>query len=260
MIWDLHCHFSGFGGRTPEEGMAEVIRLGDRMGIERFCIYLGFGREENPSPAQMRAHNDEVLRALDHWRHRAWAFVYLNPNYLDESLREFDRCVKDGPMVGVKLWVAQKASGPALDPIIARAAAMQAVIFQHTWWKTGGNLGGESTPLDVVELAKRHPKTPIICGHTGGNWELGIRAVRGQTNLSVDLAGSDPTNGFVEMAVRELGAERIIWGSDAGGRSLGSQLAKVHGSTVPEAAKKLILGENLKRMMMPILTSKGFRL
>ncbi|MBS1826875.1 MAG: amidohydrolase family protein [Acidobacteria bacterium] len=259
MIWDLHCHFSGFGGRTPEEGMAEVIRLGDRMGIERFCIYLGFGREENPSPAQMRTHNDEVLRALDHWRHRAWAFVYLNPNYLDESLREFDRCVKDGPMVGVKLWVAQKASGRALDPIIERAAAMQAVIFQHTWWKTGGNLSGESTPLDVVELAKRHPKTPIICGHTGGNWELGIRAVRGQTNLSVDLAGSDPTNGFVEMAVRELGAERIIWGSDAGGRSLGSQLAKVQGSTVPEAAKKLMLGENLKRMMMPILTAKGFR-
>lgn len=162
-------------------------------------------------------------------------------------------------MVGVKLWVAQKASGRALDPIIERAAAMQAVIFQHTWWKTGGNLSGESTPLDVVELAKRHPKTPIICGHTGGNWELGIRAVRGQTNLSVDLAGSDPTNGFVEMAVRELGAERIIWGSDAGGRSLGSQLAKVQGSTVPEAAKKLMLGENLKRMMMPILTAKGFR-
>lgn len=83
--------------------------------------------------------------------------------------------------------------------------------------------------------------------------------MRAQTNLSVDLAGSDPTNGFVEMAVRELGAERIIWGSDAGGRSLGSQLAKVVGSTVPEAAKKLILGENLKRMMMPILTAKGFR-
>lgn len=257
MIWDLHCHFSGYGGRTPEEGMAEVMRLGDRMGIERFCIYLGYGREENPAPAEMRKHNDEVLRALDHWRHRAFAFVYLNPNYLEESLREFDRCVKDGPMVGVKLWVAQRANGPALDPIVERAAAMQAVIFQHTWFKTGGNLAGESTPMDLVELAARHPKTPIICGHTGGTWEVGIRAVRGQGNVSIGIAGSDPTNGFVEMAVRELGAERVIWGSDSGGRSLGSQLAKVVGSTVPEEMKRLILGENLKRMLTPILRAKG---
>jgi predicted TIM-barrel fold metal-dependent hydrolase len=259
MIWDLHCHFSGYAGSTPEEGMAAVIRLGDRMGIDKFCIYLGYGREQNPNPVQMRAHNDAVLRALDHWRDRAFGFVYLNPNYLEESLKEFDRCVRDGPMVGVKLWIAKRCSAPELDPIVERAGKMHAVIFQHTWHKTTGNEPGESTPADMAALAARHPTTPIICGHTGGNWEIGIRTVRAQKNVSVDLAGSDPCNGFVEMAVRELGPERIIWGSDSSGRSLGSQLSKVTGSTVPESAKKLILGENLKRMMMPILTAKGFR-
>ncbi len=64
-------------------------------------------------------------------------------------------------------------------------------------------------------------------------------------------------NGFVEMAVRELGAERIIYGSDSGGRSFASQLAKVYGARIPEAARRLILGENLKRLMMPILKAKG---
>jgi len=240
--------------------MAEVIRLGDRMGIERFCIYLGYEREYDPDPRQMRAHNDSVLRALDHYRHRAFGFVYLNPNYLDESLKEFDRCVRDGPMVGVKLWVAKRCSAPELDPIIERAGAMKAVIFQHTWFKTNGNLPGESTPMDLAELAARHSTVPVICGHTGGNWEIGIRAVRSRPNVWIGLAGSDPTNGFVEMAVRELGAERIIWGSDAGGRSLASQLAKVTGSTVPEEAKQLILGGNLKKMMLPIIKAKGFRL
>ena len=43
------------------------------------------------------------------------------------------------------------------------------------------------------------------------------------------------------MAVRELGAERVIYGSDAGGRSFASQLAKVHGADVPDEAKRLIL-------------------
>ncbi len=49
----------------------------------------------------------------------------------------------------------------------------------------------------------------------------------------------------------------MIYGSDAGGRSFASQLAKVQGANIPELAKKLILGENLKRMLTPILERKG---
>src|SRR5262249_5669026 len=211
----------------------------------------------DPSPEELRRQNDEVLQALEHWRHRAFGFVYSNPNHLEFSLAEFDRCVRDGPMVGVKLWTARRANEPQLDPIIERAAAAKGVIFQHTWLKTGGNLSGESTPMDLVELARRHPSVPMICGHTGGAWERGIRVIRDVKNLSADLAGSDPTAGFVEMAVRELGAERVIYGSDTGGRSFASQLGKVMGAAIPEAAKRLILGENLKRMLTPILQAKS---
>jgi predicted TIM-barrel fold metal-dependent hydrolase len=160
-----------------------------------------------------------------------------------------------------------------LDALIARAVELQAVVFQHTWIKTppltapaeswsrlgGGNLAGESTPQDLVALAQRHPKAMLICGHTGGNWELGIRLARQAANVSLDLAGSDPTQGFTEMAVREVGAERVIYGSDAGGRSFASQLAKVRGADISEAAKKLILKENLKRLLSPILKRKGIK-
>lgn len=258
-IWDLHCHYAGFGGRTPEESMAEVIKLGDRMGIERFCIYMAALNHPDPDPQTMRQDNDLVMRALDHWRDRVFGFVYLNPNHVEASLKEFDRCVRDGPMVGVKLWVAKRCASTDLDPIIERAASMQAVIFQHTWWKTNGNLPGESTPMDLAELAARHPKVPIICGHTGGNWEIGIRTIRAHPNVSADIAGSDPTNGFVDMAVRELGAQRVIYGSDSGGRSIGSQLAKVQGANITEEQREQILGGNLRKMMLPILQRKGIR-
>jgi predicted TIM-barrel fold metal-dependent hydrolase len=259
MIWDLHCHLNGFSGRTPHERMAQMISIADRMGIDRLCVYMGMSFDYDPPPDLLRQQNDEVLQALEHWRHRAFGFVYLNPNHLEFSLREFDRCVRDGPMVGIKLWTARRAGEPELDPIVERAAAAKAVIFQHTWLKMGGNLPGESTPMDVAELARRHPAVPIICGHTGGDWELGVRAVRALENVSIDLAGSDPTAGFVEMAVRELGAGRIIYGSDVGGRSFGSQLGKVMGADIAEPARRMILGENLKRMMTPILKAKGVR-
>lgn len=260
MIWDLHCHLGGFEGRTPDEKMAEMIRYADRMGVDRLCVFMGYPFDTDPSPETLRRQNDQVLQALNHWRHRAVGFVYLNPKHLQFSLDELNRCVRDGPMVGVKLWVAERASRPNLDPIIERAAALKAVIFQHTWIKTGGNLGGESTPMELAELALRHPAVPIICGHTGGNWEVGLRSIRGVKNLYSDLAGSDPTAGYTEMAVRELGAERVIYGSDIGGRSFASQLAKVMGAEIPEAARRQILGENLHRLMQPILTAKGMRL
>lgn len=239
--------------------MAEVVRLMDRMGNERACVYLGSLMHYDPNPAQLREHNDFILRCVQHFGHRVFGFAYVNPNYVPESLAEIDRCIRDGPMVGIKLWVARRCSDPAIDPIIERAASLQAAIFQHTWIKTTGNLPGESTPMDLAALAARFPKTPIICGHTGAQWELGIRAVRAHRNVSVDLAGSDPTAGFTEMAVRELGPERVIWGSDAGGRSLGSQLAKVLGARIPDPAKQLVLADNLHRMLRPILTAKGMR-
>jgi predicted TIM-barrel fold metal-dependent hydrolase len=62
------------------------------------------------------------------------------------------------------------------------------------------------------------------------------------------------------MAVRELGAERVLYGSDAGGRSFASQLAKVLGADIPDSAKQLILAGNLKRILQPILREKGVKL
>lgn len=260
MIWDAHTHLSGVPGDTPEERLARLIEFADRMGIERLCVSMGMNWSYDPSPDDLRKQNDEVLRAVTRWPQRAFGFVYLSPNHVETSLAELDRCVRDGPMVGVKLWVARHCNAPELDPIVRRATELRAVILQHTYVKTTGNLPGESTPMDLAELARRHPTATFICGHTGGNWEIGIRAIRDCKNVYADLCGSDPTAGYTEMAVRELGAERVLYGSDAGGRSFASQLAKVFGVDIPERAKKLILGENLKRLLAPILKQKGIKL
>lgn len=256
-VWDLHCHLTGVPGRTPDERMAALMARADRMGIERLILFMGYPTVADPSPAELRRQNDQVLQALSHWHHRAFGFAYVSPNHVEASLREIDRCIRDGPMVGIKLWVARRCNDPAIDPIIARAGELKAAIFQHTWIKAGGNLPGESRPEDLVELSARHPGTPMICGHTGGNWELGIRALRRSADLSIDLAGSDPTAGFVEMAVRELGARRVIYGSDVGGRGFASQLAKVRSAAIPAADRRAILGGNLRALLGPILRARG---
>ena len=258
-IWDLHTHFPSIGGPTPELRAEKLLRVADRMGIERLCLYMGYPMVADPTPEKFRAQNDQVLSVLPKWPDRLLGFVYLNPKHLDESLAELDRCVKDGPMVGVKLWIAQHCNSDEVDAIVQRAHELQALVFQHTWFKVMGNEPGESTPLDLAELARRHREIPLVCGHTGGDWEQGIRAIAPLKNTYADLAGSDPVAGYTEMAVRELGTERVLYGSDAGGRSFASQLAKVYGADIPEDAKRRIFAENLIGLLAPILNKKGIK-
>jgi predicted TIM-barrel fold metal-dependent hydrolase len=262
VIWDLHFHLSGVTGDTPEERVKKLLVYIDRMGIERVCLYMGMTWARNPTPQKLRQENDDVLRALRHYPDRLFGFVYLSGDHPRESIDELNRCVRDGPMVGVKLWMARNCSDPAFDPIIDRAAELKAVVLQDAWFYTNGEGRPQySTPSDVAALMKRHSGVPMICAHTGGStWELGIRAIRSNPFIFADLAGSDPYAGFVEMAVRELGAERVLYGSDGGGRSLASQLAKVYGAGLSDHDRKLVLGGNLRRLLTPILEAKGIKI
>src|SRR5438270_6735438 len=259
-IWDAHTHLHSAPGDTPEARMEVLIRCADRLGIERIILSQGYSADLHPTTDQLREENNRVMRAVRRYPERAYGSVYLSPAFLDFSLREFDRCVRDGPMVGVgELEADMRCNAPELDRIVERAISMKAPILQHTWLKLDGNLPGESSPYDLVELARRHPEANFICAHTGGDWERGIRIIRNSKNIRAEIAGFDPTAGVVEMAVRELGPERVVYGSDVGGRSFASQLAKVMGADIPDSAKELVLGGNLRRLFTPALRARGYQ-
>jgi uncharacterized protein len=257
-VWDGHVHLTGTTG-TVEERVDQLLTCADRLGIARLVVHLGFSIVGDPTPDDLRKENDEVLRAIAHAPDRVLGFVYLNPKHAEASQREIERCVCNGPMVGIKLLTAIHCNQPELDPIVRRAVELKIPVLQHTFLKVGGNSPGESYPTDVAELAARHPEASFIAAHTGADWERGIRDLRASKNVCAEISGSDPTAGFVEMAVRELGAERVSYGSDAGGRSFASQLAKAMSADIPDEAKRLVVGGNLRRMLKPILERKGMK-
>lgn len=258
MIWDLHTHLTrSLHGQTPAEKAAHLIEVGSRHGIEKFCCYMGVQWTQDPDPEDLTRQNDEILEAVEAHPDQLLGFVYVNPLQLEASIDEIHRCVRDGPMVAVKLWVAKRCSDREIDPIVETAAKLGVAVFQHTWIKSTGNLPGESSPEDLARLATRFPETSFVCGHAGGNWEIGIPSVRDHPNISLGLGGFDPTAGVTEMAVRELGAERVLFGSDAPGRSFASQLAKVTGAQISEADKSLILGKNLQKLLNPAMKARG---
>jgi predicted TIM-barrel fold metal-dependent hydrolase len=264
-IWDGHVHLTGQSHLPNPPGTVEgrvdqLLKYADRVGVAKLVVHIGSVIVPNPSREAVRQRNGEVMKAVAYAPRRLLGFAYLNPQHGEECLRELDRCVRDGPMVGVKLLVEMRCNRPELDPLVRRAMELKAPILQHTYWNAAGNRPEESTPGELAALAARHPDASFICAHTGGEWERGIRALRTSNNVLAEISGGDPMAGFVEMAVRELGPERVSFGTDPGGRSFGSQLAKVYSADVSESAKRLILGGNLRRLLRPILAQKGMKL
>lgn len=131
-IWDVHCHLANpLTGRDPAVRLGRLLEVADRIGISRLCVYMGLKWSYDPSPAEFRKQNDEVLTAIRRYPDRAFGFVYINPKHPSESLDEVNRCIADGPMVGVKLWVAAHADTPQLDPLIERNGTESCRLSTH---------------------------------------------------------------------------------------------------------------------------------
>jgi predicted TIM-barrel fold metal-dependent hydrolase len=162
--------------------------------------------------------------------------------------------VKNGPAVGVYFKSTPPGclacDHPNFDPIVQRCGELGVLIMQHTWFKAQGKGDpGESTPAELATLARRHPAITFVSAHAGGDWERGLRAVRDCPNVLVETSGFDPTAGFVEMAVRELGAERIIFGGHFMSRSAGTEMGKILGANITDEQRRLIFGGNLRRLL-----------
>ncbi|NOZ24248.1 MAG: amidohydrolase family protein [Planctomycetes bacterium] len=251
MIIDCHVHLTR-GGGTVAERADGLVHFADKFRIDKLCLCLGpvgRGLVDRPSPEVFRDDNDKVFEATALHPDRFIGFCYVNPVHAKESLDEIDRCVADGGMRGIKLWCAVPCCDPRVEPVIERAIDLDVPVLQHTWLKITGNKEFESTPDDMATLAQKFPNAKLIFGHAGGDWEYGIKAIRRYPNVLIETAGGNPEAGFVEMAVREVGAERVVYGSDAAGRSYASQIAKVYGADISEDERVLILGKNMQKVL-----------
>lgn len=255
-VLDIHVHplacFGSYQVTSATEDARLLIEAAERSGVTKMCLFSLYPTcPYEPTVEQCRAANDYALAMRDRAPDRFLPFCYVSPVYPGKAVTEMERCIIDNGMVGVKLWVARRATDPGLDPIIERAVELDVPVLQHAWRKTTGNLPGESFPSDVADLAHRYPQARIIMAHLNGCGLRGIEAVVHTPNVVVDTAGGDPESGIVETAVARLGTERVVYGSDAPIRHFGVQLGKTLGTNLPIAVKYDILWNNTARLLPP---------
>ena len=200
-----------------------------------------------PTVAEFVSANNVVLEAMEKYPDNIRGICFVSPKWTEESIAEIERCMARG-MVGIKLWVAVKASDPLVEPIAEKAIELNVPILQHAWYKTTGNLDNETTPEDIAILADKFPKLRIQMAHLFGAGFRGIADIAPYRNVYADVSGGEPEAGILEFAVQELGAKRIVFGSDAPGRGYAVQLGKVMGANISDEEKEMILWKNAGKL------------
>jgi len=247
MIIDIHAHP---WPRDPGDKVPELARQCGMNGVSLVLTSMGTPLPAYPNTDEVRKTNDV---ARDFARGSAglcrW-LAYLNPQNADWH-EELERCIAEGA-VGVKLLTSLKDSEDRMDKsaeVIHGVAAKGLATLIHTWQKTSGSGPGEITLIEFAWLAEQCPEARIVGAHSGGNWRHSIGVLRdGMPNAHVDVSGYYPERGLVEALVRDIGAERILFGSDVLGRTQASQLAKVVFADIPDKEKDLIFGTNAARV------------
>lgn len=165
-----------------------------------------------PSAKEIDDSNECTLRYVGLFPERVKGWCYVNPRW-PSACDQLRRGIEAG-LLGLKLWVATRCSDPVTFPVVEAAIKLDIPMLVHTYRKVTGNLAEESLPTDMAELACLYPDGRFLMAHMGGDWEFGLRAIRNCPNVWVDFSGTINEYGAYEMAIQELGEDRVVFGTD----------------------------------------------
>jgi predicted TIM-barrel fold metal-dependent hydrolase len=84
--------------------------------------------------------------------------------------------------------------------------------------------------------------------HLTGCGYRGVLEAKGLPNLFVDTSGAYPEAEILDFAVQELGAERILYGSDLPIRETSVTVGRVLGARLTAVQRHLILHDNAAKL------------
>lgn len=240
-ILDAHAHIGNLnwfplGADGSAEGLLQVM---DRVGIERLCVtstHATIGSE-------FRLGNDEVAEAVRRWPQRFFGYTVLYGFRPEGVLPEIHRCEKLG-MRGIKIHSYQPIpyTAAAYHPAYEYANEKRIPILAHTWGKP--EIGW------IRELAKRYPNIRWLMGHSGVvDFDDYVAIAKEVEHAYLELAFSFSHHRVTERFVSQVGADKVLWGSDACFLSASHQIGRVVFADISDADKRKILGANARRVL-----------
>lgn len=241
MVIDGHVHIGSAQCLQMKADAEMLIGLADGAGVDRIFV-----THVTALYYAMREGNDLLGKDLARYGDRLIGYVTVPTHRLaHKACDEIRRCVEKYGMRGVKMYSHPESpiTEASSTPIIELATELNMPVLGHF------------TPEECDVLMQRVPEAPIVMAHMGGqpyakgNWHLAVETAKKHPRLILDTASSQIDNGMLEYAVAEVGPERVHFGSDMPLLDPWVQRAKIEGADISDDAKKMIMGENLARLL-----------
>ena len=216
--------------------LATLAEMEDRAGIEMAVVM------PSPTPAPNNHALVETLAGDPRWIPCA----QVNPNAPGavDAVRE---AITGLGCRMIKVMPALYNAPPMSAAVRALADLARELGVPMNIHSTGNN----GDPLEIGALAHRYPDVPIIMDHMGYRNDGRAAIIAAQDNpniyLGTTIAAYEP--GFVATGIREVGAERVIFGSNAAACYPDLAVESLKRANFGAEVEALILGGNLARLL-----------
>lgn len=249
---DIHNHVMD-AVHKPGVSWAKVERTVEtarRLGISTLCCSHPVTGGALAEVVEVRDANDSVLAAMKRYPELVAGFAFIQPGNGTAAIEEISRCFEAG-MIGVKLYNQFKYSDPVVFPIAEKCIDLGIPLLGHsahlTDAKTIAAQPKTSDSLDFSMLSWRYPELMLILGHIngGGDWEWAVKGLRGCPNVYLDTSGSVLEADTIELCVRELGIERLLFATD---QTMEGGVGKILGADLTDKQRQAIFSGNAESL------------
>lgn len=223
----------------------DAIEYMDSAGVDMACCFP----TSNPISDYADA-SFAIAEAARRHPSRVIPYGRINPNFGPEHNNALIRDLADAGVRGLKFHPLLDGAYPINDrvlvkPLMEVIAERELVVLSHC---------GEvwtATPALMADLALDFPSISFIVGHSGHyGFHMEALAFGNRIpNLYLDTTEFYPA-WWISEAVRVVGAQKVVWGSDIPYLPYGQELDKItRWSTTPVEAMGPVLGLNMARLL-----------
>lgn len=215
----------------------DLIALFDEAGIDHA---LTIPAPEAPLPGWAPTDNRTMKAAMDRFP-RLLGCCHVDIRRGDEAVEEFRMCVTEWGFKGLKLSTSPSET---VDKLAAAAAELDIPVTIHT-------NGSEAIYPRIAGFAQAHPNLAIVMEHMGYRYHVGLalELAKQYPNIylgSTVVAAAEPV--VVKQAIREAGAEKMLFGSNAPWAIPRYGVAGIRRLGLGPEEESLVLGGNFERI------------
>ncbi len=243
MLIDVHAH-AAVEGLPYEDGKSRLLRIFEAYHFDK--MYISNFMEAVPTKEQVEEGNRYTAALIKEHPDKFGGYVYVSPEH-DNAVEVFKRGIEEQGLEGVKLWLSCYCDDVCVNRIAELAIDYGTPMLIHTFHKSTWQYPNESVGKHVANLAKRYPELKIIMAHLGGNCYNGIPMIRDLKNVWVDFSGSMFHGDAIDYTVENIGAERLLFGTDAPWFFV-TNIGKVLGAKLTDEERNLVFYKNAQKI------------